>query len=109
MLGWIAGAVAVALVLPILTLSLIDLNVLKHPIERVASARTGRTVLIGGRLEDHVWSRTPGVTVNELTVGNPPWESARPMLQVRRLQVRATTLGVTPSPGAPSGKVLPRA
>jgi AsmA-like protein len=91
-LGWIAGGLAVVLALLLLTLSLIDLNLLKRPIERIASARSGRSVLIGGRLEDHVWSWTPGITINGLTVGNPPWDSARPMLQVRRLQVRVRLL-----------------
>jgi AsmA family protein len=91
-LGWIGSGLAVLVVLLLLALSVIDLNVLKRPIERIASARSGRSVRIGGRLEDHVWSRAPGVTINELTVGNPPWESARPMLQVRRLQVRVRLL-----------------
>ena len=91
-LGWIAGGVAVVLTLLLLTLSLIDLNLFKRPIERLASARSGRSVVIRGRLEDHVWSSAPGITINELTVGNPSWESARPMFQVRRLQVRVRLL-----------------
>jgi uncharacterized protein involved in outer membrane biogenesis len=90
--GWIAGGLAAVLALFFLTLSLIDLNLLKGPIERIASARFGRSVRIGGRLEDHVWSWTPGVTINQLTVGNPPWQSGRPMLEVRRLQVRVRLL-----------------
>lgn len=83
---------AVLLALVLLTLSVIDLNALKHPIERIASARSGRSVLIVGRLEDHLWSWTPGITINQLTVGNPPWESARSMLQVRRLRLRVRLL-----------------
>jgi AsmA family protein len=91
-LGWIAGGVAVVLALLLLTLSLLDPNMLKRPIERIASARFGRSVVIAGRLEDKVWSWTPGITVNGLTVGSPPWEGARPMLEVRRLQVRVRLL-----------------
>lgn len=90
-LSWIGGAVGALLALVLLALSVMDLNVLKHPIERIASARSGRSVVIG-RLEDHVWSWTPGITINQLTVGNPPWDSARAMFEVRRLSLRVRLL-----------------
>ncbi|HEV7612488.1 MAG TPA: AsmA family protein, partial [Steroidobacteraceae bacterium] len=40
-------------------LALFDWNSLKHPIERIASAKLGRTVHIDGNLQAHIWSWTP--------------------------------------------------
>ena len=80
------------IVVSLLAFALFDWNSLKHPIERIASAKSGRTVSIGGRLEVHIWSWTPTVIVNGLTLGNPPWESARPMATVDRLEIRLKLL-----------------
>lgn len=85
-------AVAALLLILVLTLSLIDWNVLKQPIERVASARSGREVRIAGKLDVDVWSWTPSVRLNGLRLGNPPWEAARPMAQVERVQLQLKLL-----------------
>lgn len=84
----IVAAVAVAVALLILALSLMDWNWLKHPLERAASVRFGRTVQIHGPLRVRLWSRTPTVTLDGLSVGNPPWESRRVMLEVQHVQVQ---------------------
>jgi uncharacterized protein involved in outer membrane biogenesis len=89
----ITGIVLASLVVIVLVvLALFDWNTLKHPLERIASAKTGRTVSIAGRLDVHIWSWTPTVTVNGLTLGNPPWESARPMATVERLEIHLKLL-----------------
>src|SRR3984893_2591550 len=80
------------IVIVLVALALFDWNTLKHPIERIATAKTGRTVSIGGKLQVHIWSWTPTVIVNGLTVGNPPWESARPMATVERLEIHLKLL-----------------
>ena len=77
-LRWTAIVVGSLVVIPYWRLALLDWNSFKHPIERVASAKSGRAVTIGGDLNVHIWSWTPTVTVNGLTVGNPPWESESP-------------------------------
>ena len=59
---------------------------------RGISAKTGRTVSIAGNLEVHIWSLTPTVIVNQLTLGNPPWESTRPMATVDRLEIHLKLL-----------------
>jgi AsmA family protein len=90
---FIAGtSVAVLLVLMVLGLTLMDWNLLKGPIERTASARFGRAVTIAGPLQVRGWSRTPTLTLNGLTVGNPPWEPDRPMLKVERVQLQLELL-----------------
>ena len=91
-LRWLGIGVLALVAVALLVLALIDLNVIKHPLERLASVRLGRSVVITGRLQGDIWSVTPGLTVNGLTVGNPPWEAARPMLQAQRLQVRVKLL-----------------
>ena len=80
------------IVIVLVALTLFDWDTLKHPIERIASTKTGRTVSIGGKLQVHIWSWTPTVIVNELTLGNPPWESARPMATVDRLEIHLKLL-----------------
>ncbi len=80
------------LLLLILVLALIDLDVFRHPLERIASARSGRTVTIAGRMTGHIWSWTPGISLTGLTVGNPPWEPARAMAEVQRLDLQLRLL-----------------
>jgi uncharacterized protein involved in outer membrane biogenesis len=82
----------ILIVIVLVVLAVFDWNTLKHPLERIASAKTGRTVSIAGKLDVHIWSWTPSVTVNELTLGNPPWENSRPMATVNRLEIRVKLL-----------------
>lgn len=91
-LAWTGVALGVLIAALLLTLALIDWNSLKGPIERMASARSGRAVSIAGKLDVHLWSWTPSFSVEGLTIGNPPWEAARPMAQVERLQVQLKLL-----------------
>ena len=91
-LKWTGIVLGSVVVLVLLTLALLDWNVLKGPIERTASARSGRTVKIDGPLEVHVWSWTPRAALAGLTVGGPPWDASRPMLHVDRLNVQMKLL-----------------
>lgn len=89
----IAAISAVVLVLVVvLGLTFMDWNLLKGPIERTASVRFGRPVTITGPLQVRGWSRAPTVTINGLTVGNPPWEANRPMLRIERVQIQLELL-----------------
>jgi AsmA family protein len=76
----------------VLGLTVMDWNRFKGPIERSASARFGRTVTIAGPLKVRFWSRTPTVTINDLSVGSPPWEANRPLLKVARVQFQLELL-----------------
>lgn len=91
-LTWTGVVLGVLVAAVLLTLAFIDWNALKGPIERMASARSGRTVTIDGPLDVHVWSWTPHATVTGLTVGSPPWEASRPMVHVERLNVQLKLL-----------------
>src|SRR6266404_1218283 len=91
-LRWIAIGLGGLVVVLILALAFMDWNLFKHPIERVASAKSGRTVTIAGDLNVEIWSWTPTVTLNGLTLGNPPWEANRPMAKIERLEIRVKLL-----------------
>src|ERR1700730_12040776 len=91
-LRWIAISLGGLVVIVLLALAFMDWNLFKHPIERVASATFGRTVTIAGDLNVHIWSWTPTVTVNGLTLGNPPWDANRPMAKIERLEIRVQLL-----------------
>ncbi len=88
-LAWAGGILGGLILILLLALALIDWNAFKGPIERFASAQSGRSVSIAGRLEVHPWSSRPRVSIEGLTVGNPPWEQgAPPMLQVRKAELQ---------------------
>jgi len=87
-----AISVVVLVLVVVLGLTFMDWNLLKGPIERTASARFGRPVAIAGPLQVRGWSRAPTVTINGLTVGNPPWEAERPMLKIERVQIQLELL-----------------
>jgi uncharacterized protein involved in outer membrane biogenesis len=91
-LKWTAISIAGLVVLLLLVLAFADWNRLKGPIERTASARSGRTVKIDGTLDVHIWSLTPRASVEGLTVGNPPWEADRPMVRIDKLNVQMKLL-----------------
>lgn len=91
-LKWTALGIAGLLVLLLLVLAFADWNRLKGPIERMASARSGRVVKIDGALDVHIWSLTPRASVEGLVIGNPPWEADRPMVRVERLNVQLKLL-----------------
>jgi AsmA family protein len=91
-LRWAGIAVGGLVLIGILVLAFMDWNLLKHPVERIASAKSGRTVTIGGDLNVHIWSWTPTVTLNGLTLGNPPWEANRPMAKIQRTEIKLKLL-----------------
>lgn len=91
-LRWTGVGLASLVAILLLVVAFIDWNSLKPSIERFASAKSGRAVRIGGNLEVHAWSWTPKFAVEKLSIGNPPWEAARPMVSIDRLQVQLKLL-----------------
>jgi uncharacterized protein involved in outer membrane biogenesis len=91
-LRWTGISVGSLLLIVVVVLAFMDWNLLKHPIERIASAKSGRTVSIAGDLSVHIWSWTPTVTLNGLTLGNPSWEPNSPMAKIERLEIHLKLL-----------------
>ena len=88
--GIVLGVLVAAL---LLTVALVDWNSLRQPLERFASERSGRKISIAD-LDVDIWSWTPKVTVKGLTIGNPPWEPAKPMVQVERVHAQLKLLAL---------------
>lgn len=91
-LKWCGIAVTGTLILFVTFLALVDWNRLKGPIERMASATSGRTVRIEGPLDVHIWSLTPRARLEGLVIGNPPWETDRPMARIEKIDVQLKLL-----------------
>lgn len=69
---WAGGVFGVLATAFVLFLTFADWNALRGPIGRMASAATGREIVIAGDLDVNPWSWTPEFTVNDLRIGNPP-------------------------------------
>lgn len=92
-LKWTGIALGALVVVILLLLAFADWNRLRGPIERMASASSGRTVKIEGPLDVDIWSLTPRARIEGLVVGNPPWEKAkRPMVRIEQLNVQVKLL-----------------
>jgi AsmA family protein len=74
-LKWVATITVALIALLCVVLTFIDWNAMRGPIGRFASAHTGRTVSIDGPLEVHLFSFTPRVMADKVSIGNPSWES----------------------------------
>lgn len=92
MAKWTGIGLAAFLAVLVVILATIDWNHLKGPIERMASERSGRPVKIEGTLDVHIWSLSPRASVEGLSVGNPPWETKRPMMRIEKLNVQIKLL-----------------
>jgi len=68
---WTGGVFGVLVTAFILFITFADWNALKGPISRMASAATGREIVIRGDLDVNPWSWTPDIRVTDLHIGNP--------------------------------------
>ena len=90
-LKWTGIVLGVLIVVLGVTLALIDWGALRGPIARYASAKLNRPVAIQ-QLDVDIWSLTPTVTITGVTVGNPPWEKRKNMLELERARVQLKAL-----------------
>lgn len=84
--------VASVLGLGLLTLALIDWNVLKGPVTRIATQRLGKPVSIDGDLKVRIFTLTPSVSISGLKVGNPEWAGAGNMAEIERFSANVKLL-----------------
>lgn len=68
---WAGGAFGVLFTAFVLFLTFADWNAMRGPISRMASAATGREIVIRGDLDVNPWSWTPDIRVSGLEIGNP--------------------------------------
>jgi hypothetical protein len=81
-----AVTIILALIAAILiTLYFLNWNSMRGPIARYVSYRIGRPVKIAGDLKVRLFSFTPRVSVDGLTIGNPPWLKSPQMADAQNL------------------------
>jgi hypothetical protein len=86
-LRWL-GAIFTLLVIGIaIFVALFRWNWLRGPIDDYASAQLRRPVTIHGNLTGHVWSWTPSLTADDVTVAEPGWAGAGQMATIPRLTI----------------------
>ncbi|MHA1537778.1 MAG: AsmA family protein [Alphaproteobacteria bacterium] len=73
-------------------LATVDFSDYKDTIAAQIKDATGREVRIGGKIEANLLSLSPAVVVNDLSVANSRWGTAKAMVRVKRLEVQIALL-----------------
>lgn len=89
---WTGGSLLALTGGVLVLLAVLDWNMLRGPISRFASARTGREIAILGDLDVKALSLQPSATVNDIRIGNPVWAGKEPMGRIGRLHIQIKAL-----------------
>ncbi|RFC34990.1 MAG: AsmA protein/hypothetical protein [Candidatus Nitrotoga sp. SPKER] len=82
LLKWVGGFLLVIILLIVLIITFFNWNWLRGPIERMATEKTGRQLVINGDLSAHLaWPR-PLFRAEHITFANPPWAKEKQMVAV---------------------------
>jgi AsmA family protein len=84
---WVGGVLTLLVIAVAIFIALFQWNWLRGPIDRYASARLNRPVAIHGNLAGHIWTWTPSLTADDVTVAQPPWAGAGQMVTIPRLTI----------------------
>ena len=84
---WVGAFVTLLLIAIAIFLALFQWNWLRGPIDRYASARLQRPVAIHGDLAGHIWTWSPSLTADDVTVAEPGWAGAGQMVAIPRLTI----------------------
>lgn len=87
-LKWTLVGVGAFVAAIVIAVALFDWNMLRAPLSKVISAKTGLHASIDGNLSAHVWSWDPTFTVEDLNILNPSWAERQEMLNVRKITVQ---------------------
>ena len=90
----VALGVVALLVLLAVTVTLIPDRVWKNLIVDVISRETGRKASIEGNVRVQIFRTDPGLSVEGFRLANADWVADRPMLALRRLDVRLNPLAL---------------
>ncbi|HSM96844.1 MAG TPA: AsmA family protein, partial [Rhizomicrobium sp.] len=91
-LRWAATILIALVAAVVIAICFLDWNTLRGPIARYASYRIGRPVRIAGDLKVHLWSFTPRVSADGVSIGNPSWVRTPRMAQVQNLTFKIRLL-----------------
>ena len=82
LLKWVGGFLLAITLLIVLIIVFFNWNWLRGPIERMATEKTGRQLVINGDLSAHLaWPR-PSFRAERITFANPPWAKEKQMVAV---------------------------
>lgn len=84
-LRWLGGLLGV-LLLMFICAGLMDWNLARGVVSRMASRHLHRDVRIDGPLRVHLFSSEPSVSIDNLSVANPDWAGGGSMVELRHLQ-----------------------
>ena len=84
-LRWIASTFAVLSIALVIFFMLFEWNWLRGPIGRYASNKLDREVRITGDLDVKLFTRTPRITADGITVRQPAWAGSGYMVETQRL------------------------
>jgi AsmA family protein len=73
---WAAALLALSIILILGLAAAVDAGFCRGPILLYLSSRVGRQIQVDGAIEAHLISRTPRVTAERVTIGNPRWMPA---------------------------------
>lgn len=82
----VVGGIAALLIV----VSLLDWNMLRAPLARMISAKTGHPASIDGNLSAHIWSWEPSMTIEGLDIKNPPWAERKSLVSVQKIMVQVS-------------------
>jgi AsmA family protein len=86
LIGTAAGLVALILIAAGLVAA-VDAGYFRGAFTRFLAARTGRHIVIAGKLESHLFSLHPQMTAERVTIGNPPWTPAGVTAEIGKLSL----------------------
>ncbi len=78
----------------VITLLVIDWNMLRSTVNERASAASGRHFEIAGDLSIDIWSWTPEVVAHDVAFGNAPWASEPDMLRISEVYLKLRLLPI---------------
>lgn len=82
LLKWVGGFLLVITLLIILIIAFFNWNWLRGPIERMATEKTGRQLVINGDLSAHLAWPHPSFRAERITFANPPWAKEKQIVTV---------------------------
>jgi uncharacterized protein involved in outer membrane biogenesis len=86
-LRWLGAVISLLVIAVAILVALFQWNWLRGPIDSYASARMQRQVTIHGDLHGRVWTWTPSLTADNVTVAEPGWAGKGDMATLPRLTV----------------------
>jgi uncharacterized protein involved in outer membrane biogenesis len=93
-LGRIAAAVAIFIVLVVVTIAVLPSSVWRSLIVHVVAQRTGRPAAIDGEVRVKIFSANPELIVEGFSLGNADWAKPKSMLTVKRFDASVSLVSL---------------